>query len=96
MLFRSARFDSEFFATALADRTGYDSWQAGGAHETAQRAHGLWRQLLAQDREPHLEAALREALRASVARRSVELRDAQLFTSCSHSHNNEQRRPPCI
>jgi trimethylamine--corrinoid protein Co-methyltransferase len=75
-----ARFDSEFFATALADRTGYDSWQAGGAHDAAQRAHGMWRQLLAQYSEPPMEAALREELRAYVARRSVELRDAQLFT----------------
>ena len=74
-----ARFDSEFFATALADRSGYDSWLAGGGHDTAQRAHGMWRQLLAQYSEPPMDPALREELRAYVARRSIELRDVQLF-----------------
>jgi trimethylamine:corrinoid methyltransferase-like protein len=39
----------------------------------------MWRQLLAQYSEPPMDPALREELRAYVARRSLELRDVQLF-----------------
>ena len=75
-----ARYRTEFFQSALSDRLGFDTWQAGGSWDTAQRAHLLWQEMLAQYEPPSLDPAIAEALRDYVARRERELVGVNLYS----------------
>ena len=74
-----ARFSTEFYATFMADRLGYETWLAAGGQDAARRANTLWKELLAQYEAPPLEAGAREALDDYVARRSLELEGKNLY-----------------
>jgi trimethylamine--corrinoid protein Co-methyltransferase len=64
-----ARFRSEFHVPLVSDRQNYDTWVEQGALDAGQRAHRLWRELLATYEQPSLDPAITEALREYVARR---------------------------
>lgn len=74
-----ARFRDAFFESALADRQPFDAWREGGAADAAQRAHVVYKDLLAQYARPFIDPAVDEALRDYVARRERELRSADLY-----------------
>jgi trimethylamine--corrinoid protein Co-methyltransferase len=74
-----ARFSTEFYQTFLSDRLGYEPWQAAGSWDAAQRAHVIWKELLAQYEPPPLDPAIREALQDYVARRERELEGVSLY-----------------
>ncbi len=74
-----ARYLTAFYQSALSDRLGYENWVAAGSWDTAQRAHALWKELLAHYEAPPLDPAIREALADYVARRERELAGKNLY-----------------
>jgi trimethylamine--corrinoid protein Co-methyltransferase len=74
-----ARYRSEFYQSALADRQGYDTWLEAGGLDTAQRAKLIWKELLAQYEAPPLDPAIKDALQAYVERREWELLGKNLY-----------------
>lgn len=74
-----ARFSTEFYQPFLADRQGFENWVAAGSQDAAQRAHALWKDVLAAYEPPPVDPALREALDDFVARREREIGDKSLY-----------------
>jgi trimethylamine--corrinoid protein Co-methyltransferase len=74
-----ARFTTEFYATTLHDRLGYETWAAAGSWEAPRRAHQVWREMLAAYEPPSLDPAIQEALDDYVARRERELQGQNLY-----------------
>jgi trimethylamine--corrinoid protein Co-methyltransferase len=74
-----ARFSTEFYQSALADRQNYETWLAAGSLDTMQRAYLIWKELLAHYEPPPLDPAIREALEDYVARRQSELAGKNLY-----------------
>lgn len=68
-----ARYKTAFHLPILSDWRAYEFWEAAGAEDTAQRANGMWKELLAAYERPAIDPAREEALRAYVARREVEI-----------------------
>ncbi|MCA9971349.1 MAG: trimethylamine methyltransferase family protein [Anaerolineales bacterium] len=74
-----ARFGDAHYQSALADRRGYDAWQAAGAEDVVARAHATWRALLAAYEPPPMDTAVAAALHDYVARRERELAGVNLY-----------------
>jgi trimethylamine--corrinoid protein Co-methyltransferase len=74
-----ARFATEFYQPLLSDRLNFDSWVAAGSQDVAQRANGLWKDILAQYVPPPLDPAVAEAVADYVARRERELEGRSLY-----------------
>ncbi|MBI1881475.1 MAG: trimethylamine methyltransferase family protein, partial [Chloroflexi bacterium] len=68
-----ARFRSEFHLPLISDRQNYDAWVEQGSLDAAQRAHRLWKELLASYEPPPTDPALVEALQEYVERRKQAL-----------------------
>ena len=67
-----ARYSTAFYQPFLSDWKNYEGWlQAGGAW-TAERAHALFKRIIAEFEAPPMDAGLREALADFVARRKAE------------------------
>ena len=67
-----ARYENAFYAPILSDWRNWESWEEAGAETATQRAHRLYKNLLAQYSEPPLDPAIREAVDAFVERRTRE------------------------
>ncbi|MDJ1006280.1 MAG: trimethylamine methyltransferase family protein [Paracoccaceae bacterium] len=67
------RYETAFYRPMLSDWTNYENWEAAGAKDAAERATGLWQRALEEYQEPPMDAAVREALEAYVARRKEEI-----------------------
>ena len=74
-----ARFRTEHYQSALADRQAYATWQESGGLDAEQRAHTLYRQLLAEYVPPPLDDAIRAELADYVARRTRDLAGVRLY-----------------
>ena len=68
-----ARYESAFYRPLLSDWSNFEAWTEAGAHDATVRATGIWKKLLGEYQPPPLDAAVREAVAAYVARRSAEL-----------------------
>lgn len=66
------RYSTAFYAPFLADWRNYEAWQADGGTWTAERAHRIYKAILADFQEPPMDAGDREALADFVARRKAE------------------------
>ena len=66
------RYTTAFYQPFLSDWKNYEAWEAGGAVWTPERAHHLYKAILAEFEEPPMDAAIREELQAFVARRKEE------------------------
>jgi trimethylamine--corrinoid protein Co-methyltransferase len=67
-----ARYKNAFYTPLLSDWRNFESWRRTGAETIIQRAQAISRKLLAGYGEPPLDAAIREALEAFVAKRKEE------------------------
>ncbi len=67
-----ARYETAFYAPLLSDWSNFESWRESGARTATERAHTLYKAMLAEYREPVLEAAQREELEAFVSKRKEE------------------------
>jgi trimethylamine--corrinoid protein Co-methyltransferase len=66
------RYETAFYAPIVSDWRNYQQWMAAGSPEAAQKANLVWKQALAEYREPPMDPAIREELDAFVARRKEE------------------------
>lgn len=63
------RFESAFYAPILSDWRNFETWRDAGSEDATRRAHGIWKQLLAEYEAPPLDPAVAEALDSYVAHR---------------------------
>ncbi len=66
------RYTTAFYQPFLSDWKNFEAWEVAGGIWTAERAHHLFKEIMAAFEPPHLDDALREELEAFVARRKEE------------------------
>ena len=66
-----ARYETAFYSPMISSRQNFETWQEGGATDTAARANATWKQLLRDYEQPPLDAAIDEALVDYVERRKL-------------------------
>jgi len=67
-----ARYETAFYAPMLSDWSNFENWQDAGARTATERAHTIYKKILAAYEAPPLQAERREELDAFVARRKDE------------------------
>jgi trimethylamine---corrinoid protein Co-methyltransferase len=67
-----SRYADAFYAPLISDWRNFQQWTAAGQPVAWQRANALWKQALAEYREPPMDEAVAEELDAFVARRVEE------------------------
>jgi trimethylamine--corrinoid protein Co-methyltransferase len=67
-----ARYETAFYPPLLSDWRNYESWQESGARTATERAHAIYKTMLAEYQEPVLDPARREELDAFVSKRKEE------------------------
>lgn len=68
-----ARYETAFYIPMLSSRQNFESWHEAGGLDTARRANGIWKRLLAEYQQPPLDPGIAEALTEYVARRKREI-----------------------
>ena len=66
------RYETAFYGPFLSDWSNFETWEERGAIDTAKRANGLWKKILAEFEPPPLDEARREELAEFVERRKRE------------------------
>ncbi len=66
------RYQTAFYAPFVSDWRNYEAWAADGAVWTVERAHRIYKQILAEFEPPEMAGAAREELERFVARRKQE------------------------
>ena len=66
------RYSTAFYQPLISDWRNFPNWQAAGSPTAEKKANALWKQALAEYREPYLDPAALEAIDAFVERRSRE------------------------
>ncbi len=66
------RYQTAFYQPFLSDWRNYEGWEAAGGIWTPERAHHLYREIIAGFEPPPMDIAIREELAAFVARRKEE------------------------
>jgi len=66
------RYETAFYQPFLSDWKNYEAWEAAGGIWTAERAHRLYKEIIAGFEPPPIDSAIREELEAFVARRKEE------------------------
>jgi trimethylamine--corrinoid protein Co-methyltransferase len=68
-----ARYENAFYRPLLSDWTNFENWTDAGARNATERATGIWKKLLETYEPPPLEADVKEAIDAYVAKRTEEI-----------------------
>ncbi len=66
------RYQNAFYAPFVSDWRNYEAWEATGGVWTAERAHKIYKEIIAGFEAPAMDEAIREELRAFVDRRTAE------------------------
>lgn len=66
------RYTSAFYQPIVSDWKNFEAWEANGAVWTPERAHNVYKSILAEFSPPALDASIREELADFVARRKAE------------------------
>ncbi len=66
------RYETAFYQPFLSDWRNYEGWEIAGGLWTADRAHHLWKEIVASFEPPHLDEGIREELATFVERRKAE------------------------
>lgn len=66
------RYQTAFYAPFVSDWRNYEAWAADGAVWTVERAHRIYKQIMAEFEAPDMDGAAREELERFVARRKQE------------------------
>ena len=66
------RYETAFYQPFLSDWKNFEGWEAAGGIWTPERAHHLYKAILADFSEPPMDAAIRDELADFVARRKQE------------------------
>jgi trimethylamine--corrinoid protein Co-methyltransferase len=67
-----ARYTNAFYSPIISDWRNNQQWLAAGKPEAWQRANAVWKQALADYREPAIDPAVRDELNAFVEKRTSE------------------------
>jgi trimethylamine--corrinoid protein Co-methyltransferase len=71
-----ARYERAFYRPLLSDWSNFENWRDAGSRNATERATIIWKKVLSEYSPPPLDAGVREAIAAYVARRSGELGNA--------------------
>jgi trimethylamine--corrinoid protein Co-methyltransferase len=66
------RYEAAFYQPFLSDWRNFEGWEIAGGVWTAERAHHLWKEIVASFEPPHLDEGIREELATFVERRKAE------------------------
>ena len=66
------RYQEAFYGPFLSDWRNFEAWQSAGGVWTAERAHGIYKRIIAEFEPPPMDEAIREELADFVARRKAE------------------------
>jgi len=66
------RYTTAFYQPFLSDWRNYEAWESAGAVWTQERAHHMYKEIIASFEEPPMDAAIREELAEFVTRRKAE------------------------
>ena len=66
------RYSTAFYQPFLSDWRNYEAWEAAGGVWTAERAHHVYKEIVASFEAPAMDDAIREELAAFVERRKAE------------------------
>ncbi len=67
-----ARYRDAFYAPFLSDWRNYEAWEEAGAEKAHERAHRIYKEIIAAYEPPAMDPAIRDELEAFVARRKEE------------------------
>lgn len=67
------RYESAFYRPLLSDWSNFENWTDAGSRNATQRATLIWKKMLADYVPPPLDPAVKEAIDAYVARRTLEI-----------------------
>lgn len=67
-----ARYQSAFYEPIISDWRNFESWSDAGRPTAYEKAHDVYKQLVADYEEPPIEPGIREALQDFIARRKEE------------------------
>ena len=71
-----ANFETAFYRSPVADYNSFEQWEAEGGADTARRANGIWKRMLAEYEAPALDPGIDEALRDFIAAKKDSMPDA--------------------
>lgn len=71
-----ANFETAFARSEVANNDSFEQWEEDGSLDAAQRANGIWKQMLADYEAPAIDEAVDEALLEFIARRKDVLPDS--------------------
>ncbi len=71
-----ANFETAFARSEVANNDSFEKWEEDGSLDAAQRANGIWKQVLADYEAPAIDEAVDEALLDFIARRKDVLPDS--------------------
>ena len=66
------RYEKAFHQPFVSDWRNYEAWSLDGEVWTAERAHRIYKEIMATFEEPPMDVAIRDELRDFVARRKSE------------------------
>lgn len=66
-------YDTAFYRHKVFSMDNYEKWEAEGKIDPVLRANGIWKQMLKDYQQPHLDEGIAEELNAFVAQRRKEL-----------------------
>jgi len=66
------RYETAFYTPLVSDWRNYETWEESGAETATQRAHKIYKRVLAEFEPPPLDPAVKEELDAFIARRKEE------------------------
>ncbi len=66
------RYETAFYQPVLSDWRTWETWHQDGAVDATQRAHKVYKKLLAEYEDPAMDPAIREDLTGFIARRKAE------------------------
>ncbi len=67
-----SRYRNAFYNPFLSDWRNYEAWAEAGSQMAHERAHTLYKEILAEYTPPPIDPAIKEELEAFVARRKEE------------------------
>ena len=65
-------YEEAFYSPLLSDWRNFETWSDSGAQTATERANILWKNILENYEQPHMDPAIDEHLRAFVDRRKKE------------------------
>ena len=66
-------YETAFWKSTVADNNTYEQWASEGSPDTARRANGVWKAMLADYEAPAMDPGIHEALRDYRDRRLKEI-----------------------